>query len=113
MDKEKVLSAALANYPNKNNNLMSASAGDMMMVIFHLGRMKDAGGFDELETHKLTGSGFDLASDIYELGWRVDLETIFEMLNEIFEDQDNKMLATLIFATQRMSIAEMKEMGNG
>jgi hypothetical protein len=113
MDREKVLAEVLENYPNELDDLIVPDAADVMMVIFHIGRMKDSGGFLEVETHKLTGSGFDLAMDLYDKGWRVKLERIFDVLNDMFEDQNNVMLATLLFTSQRMSIAEMKAIGNG
>ncbi len=85
MEKEQILAEALEKYPSSMREKISVNACEVMMVIYHLGRMKDCGGFLEVQTHELTGMGLDLAKEIHENGWKLELEKIFEVLNDIFE----------------------------
>ncbi len=77
------------------------------MVLFHIGRLKEVGAVS-VDTHTITGQGFDLAMDLFEKGWKVNILSIFDTLNDIFEGQDNVQFTALIHKTQGYSIAELK-----
>jgi len=107
MNKEEVLNEELKKYPNHMSENMTPEAVDVMMVLFHIGRLKEVGAVS-VETHTITGHGFDLAMDLFEKGWVVNILSIFDTLNDIFVGQDNVQFTGLIHKTQSYSIAELK-----
>lgn len=109
MNKEKILKDVLAKYPSNVTEGINVDSVTALLVVFHLGRMKEAGVFDDIETHKVTGEGFNLGMDLLEHKWDLGLMDIFFVLNDIFEGQNNMMLAGILHSTQFMSISEMKE----
>ena len=102
MNKEEILDRAL----EKHTHMMSVEAADVMVILFQIGRLKEAG-FIEVDTHQITGKGFDLCMDIIEEGWIVDGEVIIKFLDELFEDMDNTGLFALLMAVQEMGISGM------
>jgi len=113
MNKALVLAKELENYPESMSRKMSVEAVDVMMVLFHIGRLREAGAL-EVDTHVVTGSGFDLSMDLLDKGWELEYDYIMETLDELFDGQEeNPILGGLIYRTQSMSIAEIKAIGNG
>lgn len=112
MNREEVLGEELKKFAPSMAKEMSPEAVDVMMVLFHIGRLKDVGAL-EVETHTVTGNGFDLAMGLFDRGWEVDLVDIFTILNELFEEQDNIILTGLITKIQTMTSAEIRKLGEG
>lgn len=92
----------------KNYKNIDVTQADLLVVIYYIGVLSEIN-IIETDTCTVSGEGFDLAMDLIESKWKIDIDMMHKCCCVLFGDDTHAILIALILACQEEGIDKVRE----